>query len=335
MNVLYASDDYYVGILGISILSLLENNQKEEDIRVYIVDDDISEDNRLKIEGIFEAYHRPLPLWKKIRSLSEVLGMELYEDRFSETQFARLLLEEIIEETEDRILYLDCDTIVNRSLAELWNMDLQGNVGAVLADAFSALYRKNIGLKRNDLMFNSGVILIDMLKWREENIGHQLRAFVRSHNGKVQQGDQGVLNAVLNGKVCLLSPEYNWITNYSSFSYDDMLIYRKPVNIYSKEEIEKAADNPCIIHYTSSFMVARPWEAGREHPYKALWDKYRCMSPWSEGIYKEKRMKKWKKLYVHLINAMPYKINLHCSGILQAYVRPLYGRWKYSCERET
>lgn len=238
-------------------------------------------------------------------------------------------MEEIVANTVQRILYLDCDVIIDGSLKELWNMNLNGKIGAVLADAFSSLYRKNIGLEKDDLMFNSGVMLIDMDKWREDNVGYQLKTFIQAYNGMVQQGDQGVLNAVLNNKVCTFSPRYNWVTNYSAFSYDDMLTYRKPVNIYSKTEIEEASKNPCIIHYTSSFIVARPWEDGNEHPCKWIWDKYKNMSPWNEQIYKEKRMKKWKKIYVNLAERMPYKFNLLCSGFLQAYVRPIYGRWKY------
>lgn len=330
MNILYASDDNFASIMGISILSLFENNKKVKDIQVYIINDEISEDNVKKIESIFREYERPLPKWKRVKSINEVLSMEVYEDRFAQTQYARLFLEEIIEETEERILYLDCDLIINDSIEELWNMELDGKVGAALADAFSSLYRANIGLEPNDLMFNSGVMLIDMKQWREQHVGHQLRAFIRAHRGMVQQGDQGVLNAVLSKKVCLLSPKFNLVTNYAAFSYEDMMIYRKPVSIYSKEEIEGAKKEPCIIHYTSSFMVARPWEDGREHPYKSLWNDYKKLSPWREEIHKEKRMKRWKKIYVVLSEKMPYKVNLICSGILQAYVRPIYGKWKYN-----
>lgn len=329
VNILYASDDNYASIMGISILSLFENNRDVENIQVYIINDDISEENITKIESIFEKYGRTLPKWKKVKSINEALGMEVYEDRFAQTQFARLFLEEIIEETEDRILYLDCDLIFNDSIEELWNMDLKENIGAVLADAFSVLYRSNIGLEPNDIMFNSGVMLIDMKKWREQYIGHQLRAFIRAHRGMVQQGDQGVLNAVLSKNVCLFSPRYNLVTNYAAFTYEDMMTYRKPVSIYSKEEIEQAKKKPGIVHYTSSFMVARPWEDGREHPYKYLWSEYKKLSPWGEEIHKEKRMKSWKKMYVVLSEKMPYRVNLVCSGILQAYVRPIYGKWKY------
>lgn len=330
MNILYASDDNYAEIMGISILSLLENNQDIDDIRVYIINDDISENNCKKIESIFEIYNRHLPIWKKVKGINEALQMEVYEDRFSQTQFARLFLEEIVDEEDDRVLYLDCDTIIHDSLKAFWNMSLEGKIGAVLADAFSPLYRKNIGLEKNDLMFNSGVMLIDMVKWRNECVGHQLRAFIRAHKGMVQQGDQGVLNAVLSKKVCTFSPRYNFLTNYSAFPYDDMLLYRKPVNIYSEEEIEVAKASPCIIHYTSSFMIARPWENGTEHPYKNLWMDYKSKSPWNEEIQKKKRMKKWKMAYVKLSEKIPYRVALVCSGVLQAYVRPVYGRWKYA-----
>lgn len=310
MNVLYASDNNYAEIMGISILSLLENNGDIEDIRLYIINDDISEENCIKIESIFTKYNRPYPIWKKVKGINKALQVEVYEDRFSQTQFARLFLEEIVDDKDERILYLDCDTIVHDSLKELWNMSLEGKVGAVLADAFSPLYRGNIGLKKDDLMFNSGVMLIDMVKWRQECVGHQLRAFVRAHKGMVQQGDQGVLNAVLSRKMCVFSPRYNFLTNYSAFTYEDMMMYRKPINIYTKEEIEKAKEKPCIIHYTSSFMVARPWESGTEHPYRDVWNDYKSRSPWKEEIKKEKRMKSWKMVYVKIVEKIPYKAAL-------------------------
>lgn len=330
MNILYASDNNYAEIMGISILSLLENNKDTEDIQIYIINDHISDDNCKKIESIFSMYHRALPIWKKVKGINEALRMQVYQDRFSQTQFARLFLEEIVEESMERILYLDCDTIICSSLRELWDMPLGDKVGAVLADTFSSLYRGNIRLDKNDLMFNSGVMLIDMDKWRKQDIENQLRAFIQKRNGMVQQGDQGVLNAVLSRKVCTFSPKYNFVTNYSAFSYEDMMLYRKPVNIYSKEDIETAKQNPCIIHYTGSFMVARPWEDGvTEHPFKKVWHDYKEMSPWKEEIKRKKRMKKWKMAYVKLSAKMPYKVALVCSGVLQAYVRPVYGRWKY------
>lgn len=153
MNNLYASDNHYADILGISILSLLENNRECEEIKVSIINDEISDENIRNIESIFKKYGRKFPTLKKLRSIQEVLHMDVYEERFSRTQFARLFLEDIVDENEDRILYMDCDVIVNGSLNDLWNLELNGNVGAALADVLSLWYRGNIGLQPNDLMF--------------------------------------------------------------------------------------------------------------------------------------------------------------------------------------
>lgn len=49
-----------------------------------------------------------------------------------------------------------------------------------------------------------------------------------------------------------------------------MLIYRKPPNFYSKEEIKKAIEDPVIIHYTTSFISRRPWVEGCNHKYKDM-----------------------------------------------------------------
>lgn len=158
MNNLYASDNHYADILGISILSLLENNRECEEIKVSIINDEISDENIRNIESIFKKYGRKFPTLKKLRSIQEVLHMDVYEERFSRTQFARLFLEDIVDENEDRILYMDCDVIVNGSLKDLWNMELNGNVGAALADAFSPWYRGNIGAQMDDLTFRKEAI---------------------------------------------------------------------------------------------------------------------------------------------------------------------------------
>ena len=53
-------------------------------------------------------------------------------------------------------------------------------------------------MEPDDIMFNSGVMLIDLDKWRRENIESKLLEFIRKKNGKIQQGDQGALNAILS-----------------------------------------------------------------------------------------------------------------------------------------
>ena len=63
------------------------------------------------------------------------------------------------EVQEDRVLYLDSDTIVNAKLDDLFTMDLQGYAIAAVQD---------FGQDGWLTTFNAGMLLIDAKKWREK-----------------------------------------------------------------------------------------------------------------------------------------------------------------------
>ena len=54
MNIVYASDNNFAEILGISMISLFENNSDCSEIVVYILDDGINEDNKAKLLFVAE-----------------------------------------------------------------------------------------------------------------------------------------------------------------------------------------------------------------------------------------------------------------------------------------
>ena len=170
--------------------------------------------------------------------------MEIELDRGSLSQYARLFVSSDLPANLERVLYLDCDIIIRKSIKELWNLDLQGNVIGALMDAFSKHYRANVDLQENDVMFNSGVMLIDLKKWKAEHIEDKLLKFIKIKNGKIQQGDQGALNAVLSKDTYCFEPRFNSVTIYYDFTYEEMLIYRKPPVFYKKEQVEEAVKKP-------------------------------------------------------------------------------------------
>ena len=61
--IVYASDDNFAEILGISVISLFENNKDMQEIIVYILDSGISIVNKEKIESIFKEYNRGKTKW--------------------------------------------------------------------------------------------------------------------------------------------------------------------------------------------------------------------------------------------------------------------------------
>lgn len=81
---------------------------------------------------------------------------------------------------------MDCDIIVIQSLEELWNLDMHGKTIVALKDAFGKWYRMNIDFEPNDVMFNSGVMLINLDKWKGQKVEEKLMKFIIDNNGKIQ-----------------------------------------------------------------------------------------------------------------------------------------------------
>lgn len=327
-HIVYASDDKFAEILGVSMISLYENSKDMDDIIVYILDSGISTPNKQKLNSITENYHCSLPVWINAKDISRVLGMKVAIDRGSLSQYARLFITSDLPKNLERVLYLDCDTIINKSIRELWNIDLLGKTIAALMDAFSKYYRVNIDLQPNDIMFNSGVMLIDLNRWKEQHVEQQLMKFICSKKGKIQQGDQGALNAVLSHDTYCIEPRFNAVTIFYDFTYTEMLIYRKPPKFYSKDQIKKAIEEPNIIHFTTSFKSLRPWVIGCKHRHVNEWLKYKALSPWNESkLYKDTRAE-WKKKCLNIYSKMPRNITLYLAGVMQAYGRPLKNKMR-------
>lgn len=321
--IVYASDDKFAEILGCSLVSLYENSKDMEKITVYIFDAGISDVNKAKLQQITRNYKNRNIIFIRGKDISERLSMKITVDRGSLSQYARLFVSSELPQTLNRVIYLDCDTIVNQSIRELWNLDIQGKTIGALMDAFSRYYRANIGLEDNDILFNSGVMLIDLEKWREKNVERRLMDFIVKRHGRIQQGDQGALNYVLAHDTYCFEPRFNSVTIFYDFSYEEMMTYRKPPAFYTKEQICEAVENPVLIHFTSSFLSKRVWMKGCKHRYVEKWLQYKQMSPWCNQPPWDDDRPLWRRVSAKMILCMPRRLGIGTAGILQAYARPI------------
>jgi lipopolysaccharide biosynthesis glycosyltransferase len=114
--------------------------------------------------------------------------------------YGRLLLPEI-EFRSPRVLYLDTDLLVCSSIEPLWASDLAGmTAGAVVDELFATLDPRlaaHCSMPAGEPYFNSGVMLIDAAKWREEDVSRRSIDFVTQHPDLCPCGDQCALNATL------------------------------------------------------------------------------------------------------------------------------------------
>lgn len=321
-HIVYASDDNFAEILGVSLVSLYENSKDMDDIVVYVLDSGITDDNKQKLLSVCETYKRRNVIFIHGKNISERLSMNVAADRGSLSQYARLFVSSDLPQGLKRVLYLDCDIVVKESVRELWNLDLHGKTIGALMDAFSKHYRRNIDLESDDIMFNSGVMLIDLEKWRQDNVEEKLLKFIKARNGRIQQGDQGALNAVLSHDTYCFEPRFNSVTIFYDFTYREMLIYRRPPEFYSEEQIREATENPSIIHFTTSFLSKRAWMKGCEHQYVGEWLRYKKLSSWKDTPLWEDNRPQWKQIGAKVLMKMPRGMAVRIAGLMQAYGRP-------------
>lgn len=327
-HIVYASDDGFAEILGVSLVSLFENSRDMMEIQVYILDSGISEHNRERIEEVCIRYQRPLPVWLKARNITEELGMRVAADRGSLSQFARLFVASDLPADLERVLYLDCDIIFCQSVSLLWNLDMHGKTIAALNDAFSRQYRANIDLEPEDVMFNSGVMLIDLKSWKRQKVEERLLKFIAMKQGRIQQGDQGALNAILSRDTYCFPPRFNSVTIFYDFTYHELYVYRKPAGkYYTEAEIKEATEYPVIIHFTTSFLSHRPWVKDCHHRYCELWRNYKAESPWRDEPLREDTRPEWMLRGIRIFKKLPRGLAMHIAGFLQAYGRPILNKF--------
>lgn len=324
MNVMYLCDDAYVHIAAVSLISLLENNKEADDIHIFIVGEEISEDNKKRLYKTVDLYGRDLIILEK-PDIKKLAGCKVEKHWWIQNVFSRIFLGDVFKNYPNmkKLLYIDCDTLIVGNISDLWETDLGDYVAAGVLEAMGSFHKKAIGLRRQDPYFNAGMFLVDVSKWRNENYDKKAADFIQKVNGKMEYADESVLNAIAATNMKVVSPKYNLTSLSFYFSPEEVLTYRKPHFHYSEGEMKEALEDARIIHFTSSFMDVRPWVKGSIHPYARQWEQLKNNSMWSDlPIGKDNRSVK-KRMAAKLVMLLPVKVRLSVTGFLHAYIKPL------------
>lgn len=255
--IVLACDNSYMDKLETTIKSICAHNKN---IKFYILNED------LPIEW-FRLMTKRLSYFN-----SEILNIKVSGDSFKKFNcpyehikyqtYFRYLIPEYVE--EDRVLYLDCDMIVTDSLDELFNMDLNGCPVGAVAD-----------LPRTDMEFNAGLLLINNLCWKKNNVFEKLMNLTAQYHLEVL-GDQGILNILFKDQWQRLPILYNLQVDSDSLAW-----------IENKTEWYSLFNGvPKVIHYTCD---CKPWLMYNRIRFKDVWWFYYGIS-WDKIILDEARV---------------------------------------------
>jgi lipopolysaccharide biosynthesis glycosyltransferase len=270
MYISYIADKNYSDYLLVSLFSLLQNNQPT---RIFVIVDFENKKFNRQIDKLSKRNKIPIEVIQiDKKSIESQIPDAIATTQYTHAKISnyyRLFLEDFIPPHVDNLLYLDCDTVIDGSIFELWNNNIDEFYFGAIRDSgvnYSS-YLKTFNLTSLNY-FNTGVLLFNLRKLRNDKFKGKCIDFIKTNYNRIQFWDQDVINVIANGKIKELSYEYN----FQSFCLSLKLKKR-----------------PIVIHFTGNGN--KPFDSNRiKNEYEFLFWKY-ARSFGFNKLYYYKRVK--------------------------------------------
>jgi lipopolysaccharide biosynthesis glycosyltransferase len=274
LNLVTQSDEHYVQHLSAMLVSLFEKNRNNvinvfvlipHGIREYLLD---------TLMEISTKFSQGLHFFQIDRQMLNGLRVV---NHVTSAVYHKLFMGEILPNNISRVIYLDADIIVRADLGGLWRHDLGNSVvGAVADPNVESIVgiKTKLGLRPDASYFNSGVLLVDLDRWRNISVGLDTLRFVRDHCNRMSFNDQCALNWVLRDRWTPLPDCWNLQSFAVTNSRWGYMYYTKEAQIRAK-----AAK---IIHFTGG---CKPWHYMNNHPLKHEYFRYLSKTQWKAYEY--------------------------------------------------
>ena len=184
MDIVYVSNDKYVEHVAAAIHSAYAKN-RDSVVNVFLISVGISSGHMTQLGKISQNYGQKLHVIN-FENILDKIGGGAQKERFDFSTFGRFFLWSLLPDVIERVIYLDADTIVNDSLRGIWDTYLGNNLIACAQEP--TIYKetkKAVGLSEKEPYFNAGVMLIDLNRWRRENVEEQLLTYYQANAGNL------------------------------------------------------------------------------------------------------------------------------------------------------
>ncbi len=301
MEIALCHDNNYAPYSMTVVASIIQNNINTP-INFHILHTNLTEKKCNKIKNWIKQFTKKAIYFYEVKKEA---FKDFPIDEYTYLDFGayiRLYLGECLQNL-DKVLYLDCDIVVNASLHSLWEIDITNYAVAGVRDRINDYIRVYNRLNYNisEGYINSGVLLINLKKWREDFFFNKSKEFAKNNPKILKNHDQDLINMIYHGQIKMLPFKYN-LLEYYLYTEEWLYLDRK----YYPEIIE-ACKNPVIVHFC---MPQKPWHIECINPYKELYYKYRKMTPWPELklVHKKEKLSKKQKLKLALEKLGLYKV---------------------------
>lgn len=239
--IFFTIDDGYVPFLAVALSSAVKNSNKDRFYHAIVLHEGVTNENRRKLESLASDNFKidVIPMKNNFEALDDRMSNRLRCDYFTLTIYFRLFIPAMFPQY-DKAIYIDSDVVVAGDIAELFDIDIGENfIGACndlsIADVppLVAYTENGVGVKAHEYI-NSGVLLMNLKKLREEKFEEHFLNLLNTYHFDSIAPDQDYLNAICNGKIHYLDKRFDAMPN----------------------KARPECENPVIIHYN---LFEKPW----------------------------------------------------------------------------
>ncbi len=273
--------DLYAPYLGVYLQSICHFSSEENRYDIVVLQDDITQENRRKLELIASQYSNVSVRFYDVSYLFTNADLHISHSYFSKHCYYRLSVGKIFEKYK-KVLFTDIDLAVNFDVAEMFKLDMGSNPIAACKEILwtpenrkgriqngrkiETYITEDLGCG-NDY-YNTGVMLVDIEKFNQVASFDELLQI--SLNSQFINQEQCVLNKVFVGKITALPSIYNFEVYSGVFKSS-----RTSFRLYMKD-----AEEAKIYHFLTS---VKPW-VDHNLPYADKWWTFARQTPFYETI---------------------------------------------------
>ena len=211
VHIAMITDTNYVAPTLVAIKSMFFNKPKNIAYKIYIITTDLAAEDITKLQNL-QCYGLDIQIINCQNLIAQYLTLQQHR-HVSHAALLKFFLPEILSSI-DKVLYIDSDVLVQDSLEPLYETNIQNYYAAVVRDTLSVLgreYMQSVGIN-NQYYFNSGVLLLNLQKMREDSISQKLVVFRTQKEQNFM--DQDAFNGVIGHQVRYVSYKYNFLNYY-------------------------------------------------------------------------------------------------------------------------
>ena len=307
--IVLAANQEYVPILFTCAHSLVNHTSKDRQYEIYVFHTDIEPVSQKVFEEQLGCDNVHFTFIDVTRNVS---GYQLKAKEHITTEtFYRFLILDLLK-GYDKVLYLDCDMIIMRDVAELYDLDLGDYlIGAAKDPDFMGqcngaktstkkYCEEVLKLKSPFGYFQAGVLLLNVAELNKVTTVKELLEM--SDTGIYKYSDQDILNVLCEDRVMYIDMAWNLLVDCNHERWHKVI---KFAPYFIMDEYEEARKHPYIIHYAGFLkpwmkpdedFAEEFWKVARTNQYYETMVYQMCIKKADQNKLKEKVRAKLKKV---------------------------------------